>query len=195
MGIDSRNPAEEAAAAEHAAKIARLRLHHAKMFGMDLKNPTEEAAAAVAAEHAAKMERQKLSDAKTTGIKGNVGETRSDAEIRAQAEKEIDAGQSVFGEPSIYDELPPPESGFWRKDTDAESDLSATIDENIKSFISFLRKGNYDHADELKNKVQAMVKDHPPTDTQDSDKYGEFIRDLIFQADKELTAQRNESKK
>lgn len=82
--------------------------------------------------------------------------------------------------------MPPAESGFWRTETDAESAHSAAIDENIKSFISFLKKGNYDQADELKEKVTAMVTEYPPTDAPDSDAYGEYIRNLIFQAAKEL---------
>lgn len=45
--------------------------------------------------HEAKMERQKTIDAKVAGIRNNPGETRSEAEIRAQAEKEADAGVSV----------------------------------------------------------------------------------------------------
>lgn len=45
--------------------------------------------------HEAKMERQRLIDAKVAGIRNNPGETRPEAEIRAQAEREADAGESV----------------------------------------------------------------------------------------------------
>ena len=84
--------------------------------------------------------------------------------------------------------MPPPESGFWRKETEPESDHSAAIDKNIRSFISFLKKGNYNFAPELKAKVEAMVRENPPIESPDTDKYGEYIRELISQADKELTA-------
>lgn len=58
-------------------------------------NPAEAEAMVV---HKAKMERQRLIDAKVAGIRKNAGETRfqkdsrSDADVRAQAEREVDAG-------------------------------------------------------------------------------------------------------
>lgn len=54
-------------------------------------NPGEEAAR----QHAEKMEHQKTIDAKVAGIKSNPGETRSEAEIRAQAERELEQGLEV----------------------------------------------------------------------------------------------------
>src|SRR3990167_605339 len=52
-------------------------------------NSAKEAAAKV---HGEKMERQRIVGAKVAGIRNNLGETRSEAEIRAQAEQEADAG-------------------------------------------------------------------------------------------------------
>jgi len=49
-------------------------------------------AAEAAKQHEAKMERERQIKAKVEGIKGNPGESRSDAEIRAQAEQELDQG-------------------------------------------------------------------------------------------------------
>jgi hypothetical protein len=53
--------------------------------------PAEEAAK----QHEAKIERERQIDTKMKGIRGNVGETRSDVEIRAQAEQELDQGTKV----------------------------------------------------------------------------------------------------
>ena len=47
------------------------------------------------AAEAAKMERERQIKAKVEGIKGNHGESRSDAEIRAQAEQELNQGVQV----------------------------------------------------------------------------------------------------
>lgn len=55
-------------------------------------NPAEAEASEA---HEAKMEREKLIDAKVAGIRNNLGETRSEAEIRAQAEEETDAAKTV----------------------------------------------------------------------------------------------------
>jgi len=52
-------------------------------------------AAEAAKQHEAKMERERQIKAKMEGIKGNAGETRSDAEIRTQAEQELDQGVKV----------------------------------------------------------------------------------------------------
>lgn len=51
-------------------------------------SPAEEAAR----QHEAKMERERQIEAKIAGIKGNPGESRSSAEIRKQAEQELNAG-------------------------------------------------------------------------------------------------------
>lgn len=52
-------------------------------------------AAEAAKQHEAKMERERQIKAKMEGIKGNSGESRSDAEIRAQAEQELNQGIQV----------------------------------------------------------------------------------------------------
>lgn len=71
-------------------------------------------AAESAKQHEAKMERERQIKAKMEGIKGNPGESRSDAEIRAQAEFELRF--ELEGDPSRTE--PPTEAEIQKKAED-----------------------------------------------------------------------------
>lgn len=127
-------------------------------------NPAEEAAR----QHEAKMKRQRTVDAKVAGIRNNPGETRSEAEIRAQAEREEDAGESN-------------EKQFPEKPEQLEK---YKLDADIRRTLFGYDGGQFDSY-EMERELRKSLEKNPSSSTIGTHEFRKDLEDRFFQIWKE----------